>query len=117
MLNYVWLFLIVLGIGSALTVDLTDSYKGKYDKKIACEIIKDNNGYNIEITTKTYNKLFSGTVNNDIKFKVLTKLDTLKRAQKILIESNTELKDELNNLGYGYFNINDDFIYVFLNRI
>ena len=95
MLNYVWLFLIVLGIGSALTVDLTDSYKGKYDKKIACEIIKDNNGYNIEITTKTYNKLFSGTVNNDIKFKVLTKLDTLKRAQKILIESNTELKDEL----------------------
>ena len=29
----------------------------------------------------------------------------------------SELKDELNNLGYGYFNINDDSIYVFLNRI
>ncbi len=95
MLNYVWLFLIVMGIGAALFVDLNDNYTGKYNKNLRCEIIEHEGNYNILVNRKDYNQKYEDIIYNDIKLIIKTNLNKLKKKQALLVESNSELPKSL----------------------
>ncbi len=91
MLNYVWLFLILLGIGYALVIDIKDNYRGKYDKKLSCEIIESSGSYKIYISAKNYNKQFDDRTESELTFDVKTKIEKKFSKQNILVVSITEL--------------------------
>lgn len=107
MLNYVWLFLIVLGIGSALFVDVNDLYTNKYNKSIDCWVIRHTGSFEIIINKSEYNKKYNEATLEDIKLKVKSKISEVKANQNILAESNTELPKLLKTVAISSGEEND----------
>ena len=82
MLNYIWLSLIVLGIASALYIDLSDISSNKYHNDdpltLALEfpspVLRDTNavyeGVAI-VSAKDYNSLYADSLGRDFKIPVI----------------------------------------------
>ncbi len=94
MLNYVWLALIILGIGTAITTDIIDQADNKYRNgdSLPIEIIFENptsittdGAYNgkLKVSSKSFNDFYETTVNEDVF--VNAKLSVNKEDDKIRI--------------------------------
>ena len=101
MLNYVWLGLLMLGIGVALTTDIIDKGNNKYQngETLAVEIIFDdsisvfeNKSYSstLIIGKEIFNKFYDVSLENDISQSAQITFDNEKN-KKLL-----------------FFNVNDD---------
>ncbi|MCB9260427.1 MAG: spore maturation protein [Ignavibacteriales bacterium] len=99
MLNYVWLGLLILGIGVALTTDIVDKTNNKYQngERLGIEIVLDdsvdefeNKSYDASILVKqeTFNKFYSYNVDQDFTQKVKLTID--KKKNKNLIFFNVD---------------------------
>ncbi|MCB9218038.1 MAG: spore maturation protein [Ignavibacteriales bacterium] len=99
MLNYVWLGLLILGIGVALTTDIVDKTNNKYQngERLGIEIVLDdsvdefeNKSYDASILVKqeTFNKFYSSNVDQDFTQKVKLTID--KKKNKNLIFFNVD---------------------------
>lgn len=101
MLNYVWLALIVLGIGTAVVTDISDKANNKFRNNVPLHITiefdksfnaEKNNLYEgkIKIDSKEFNNHFSQNIPNDLEIK--SKLSYKKKENKfsayIKIEKN-----------------------------
>ncbi len=94
MLNYVWLTLIILGIGTAITTDIIEQADNKYRNgdSLPIEIIFENptsittdGAYNgkLKVSSKSFNDFYKTTVNKDVF--VNAKLSVNKKDDKIRI--------------------------------
>lgn len=92
MLNYVWLALLLLGIGTALYTDISDKAENKYRNDVPLSVTIDFGKPLIESIDKTYdgsikisalefNKHFSQNIQNDLSFK--SKLTFVKKDKKV----------------------------------
>ncbi|MCB9209040.1 MAG: spore maturation protein [Ignavibacteriales bacterium] len=99
MLNYVWLGLLILGIGVALTTDIVDKTNNKYQngERLGIEIVLndsidgfENKSYDASILVKqeTFNKFYSSNVDQDFTQKVKLTID--KKKNKNLIFFNVD---------------------------
>ncbi len=99
MLNYIWLSLIVLGIASALYIDLSDISTGKYHNNEPVTIIlefqspllKDTNavyeGIAI-ISAKDYNSLYSDSLERDFNLPVILTVNEKDKKSIITLKIN-----------------------------
>ncbi len=82
MLNYVWLTLLVLGIGVALTTDIIEKSENKYknNEKLAAEIILEDSSKSVydgkvsvllKIEKEKFNSFYSEKNQTDIEQKAL----------------------------------------------
>ena len=92
MLNYVWLALLLLGIGTALYTDISDKATNKYQNDVPLAVTIDfgkpldrsvDKTYegSIKIAAADFNKHFSQNIQNDLTFN--SKLTFVKKDQKI----------------------------------
>src|SRR3990172_8129439 len=92
MLNYVWLALLMLGIGTALYIDINDKTQNKYQNDhplpITIEFAEPFNNNadkiyerKIKISAKDFNKHYSQNISNDLTFN--SKLTYVKKNNKI----------------------------------
>jgi spore maturation protein SpmA len=92
MLNYVWLALLMLGIGTALYTDINDRAQNKYRNDLPLPItIEFTESFNrnadkiyegkIKISAKDFNEHFSQNISNDLTFN--SKLTYVKKNDKI----------------------------------
>ncbi|QQS34863.1 MAG: spore maturation protein [Ignavibacteriales bacterium] len=95
MLNYVWLALIVLGIGTALVTDLSDSNKNKFanDKSIEVSVRKIDSenpklNYEVILGSGAYKNSFNDESENDITFKSFIKTDSNKTTWAAILRVN-----------------------------
>ncbi len=87
MLNYIWLGMIVLGIGMALTTDISDEVSNKYNSgksiSVALQIEQDaqtqQNHFNanILIEKSKFNSFFKTDIKNDFNFSAVLTVDSL----------------------------------------
>ncbi len=99
MLNYIWLSLIVLGIASALYIDLSDISTGKYHNnepvtiilEIQSPLLKDTNavyeGIAI-ISAKDYNSLYSDSLERDFNLPVILTVNEKDKKSIITLKIN-----------------------------
>lgn len=101
MLNYVWLALIILGIGAAIVTDVVDQSKNKFanGKEIQTEIIFDQNyekgiskTYHVKlfITQENFNKVYSESISQTIEQNAKLTFDSKKNKYIIFFEVNNE---------------------------
>lgn len=92
MLNYVWLGLIILGIGSAVTIDIMNQSQNKFknDEPLPATIVfgqpfnrntEKSYDVNLEISSKDFNKLYGDSIKSDLLFPA--KISTSKKENKI----------------------------------
>ncbi len=92
MLNYVWLGLIVLGIGAAVTIDILNQSQNKFknDEPLPVTIlfnqpfnknIDKSYNANIKIDAKNFNKFYNDSIKTDLIFPA--KISTNKKENKI----------------------------------
>ncbi len=92
MLNYVWLGLIVLGIGSAITIDIMNQSENKFrnDEPLPVTItfnqpfqknIEKSYDVNLKVSSASFNKLYDDSIKNDLLFPA--KISTQKKENKI----------------------------------
>ena len=92
MLNYVWLGLIILGIGSAVTIDIMNQTQNKFknDEPLPATIvfnqpfnknIEKSYDVNLKISSKNFNTLYGDSIKNDLSFPA--KIATQKKANKL----------------------------------
>ncbi len=79
MLNYVWLGLIILGIGSAVTIDIMNQSQNKFknDEPLPATIVfnqpfnknaEKSYDVNLKISSKNFNALYGDSIKNDFSF-------------------------------------------------
>ena len=79
MLNYIWVALIVLGIGAALTTDIinnsTDRYKNKTPIKVIISfnenvdaIIESKQSAKVRITSSSFNSFYDEKIKSDLDY-------------------------------------------------
>lgn len=107
MLNYVWLFLIVLGIGSAVYLDVNDMNNNQYDKQVKCSIVYNKKDNNLIINSHDYNKTFNDKIDYDLIFTIKNKVDFNKSKQTLILEKSGELPKKLNAIAKNSGNEND----------
>ncbi len=101
MLNYVWLALIILGIGAAIVTDVVDQSKNKFanGKEIQTEIIFDQNyekgiskTYHVKlfITQENFSKVYSESISQTIEQNAKLTFDSKKNKYIIFFEVNNE---------------------------
>ncbi|PJA98532.1 MAG: nucleoside recognition protein [Ignavibacteriales bacterium CG_4_9_14_3_um_filter_30_11] len=86
MLNYVWIALLFLGIGAALTTDIIDNNQNKFhnNKRITVKVyfkdgiekdlyIKINS--DVTVSKNEFNKIFSKNINSDLTFNSVVTFD------------------------------------------
>ncbi len=117
MLNYVWLFLIVLGVGSAIFLDVRDIYTNEYDKNVKCLISVDNDKTFLLIKSKDYNKSFNDNIKHDLIFTIKNKVNFNKNQQTLILERSGELPKKLNVIAKNSGNENDiTVVFYFSNK-
>ncbi len=99
MLNYVWLALLLLGIGVALTTDIIDKSENKYRNgdQLAVEIVFQdsvntltNKKYeaNIHINKKAFNNFYKVNIKQDVNQKTSITIDTKKNKTLLYFKVN-----------------------------
>jgi spore maturation protein SpmA len=99
MLNYVWLALLILGIGVALSTDIIDQFNNKYQNgnELAVNIIfedsvdiKTSGSYQatLEISSSAFSKFYNVVESDDITQKVNITFDSNKKDQSLFIKVN-----------------------------
>ena len=99
MLNYVWLALLLLGIGVALTTDIIDKSENKYRNgdQLAVEIVFQdsvntltNKKYeaNIHINKKAFNNFYKVNIKQDVNQKASITIDTKKNKTLLYFKVN-----------------------------
>lgn len=79
MLNYIWVALILLGVGAALTTDVINSSANKYRNNVPFETViylnenvdqltERNRPAKIQVNAHTYNKVYGDTISSDLIF-------------------------------------------------
>lgn len=105
MLNYVWIALLFLGIGAALTTDIIDSNQNKFHNNERIEVTvnfkdkikKDSNikiNSDVTISKNEFNKIFSAKTNSDISFNSVITFDkdtTSAKANLIVANDSPEI--------------------------
>ncbi len=97
MLNYIWLALLFLGIGAAITTDLIDQNQNKFrnDNAIPVSIILKSNisikqgkkiDCNLTISKANYNSFYNDSVTNDLSFPVILTFANDKNSANILFK-------------------------------
>jgi len=110
MLNYVWLAILFLGIGAAVTTDVIDQSRNTQKNNVPVPVIIKyhtpfNNSHNItydadiSIKYQDYNKIFNDTLKNDLVFlskvtiseqgKVVSNMSVQKDYPKVLLQKAT----------------------------
>ena len=101
MLNYIWLSLIVLGIGSALVIDLTDISSNKYHNNEPIEITLELSSpfkpdkivvydCTVQIKAGNYNALYGDSLNVDFYLPAQLSINKKENKYGILIKTNDE---------------------------
>ncbi|HVO73098.1 MAG TPA: nucleoside recognition domain-containing protein [Ignavibacteriaceae bacterium] len=88
MLNYVWLSLLILGIGAGVYTDLHNQNTNKYRNGnplpilINYQVAEDRKGSNAEINIKkeTFNSFYNENIKEDLKFPAKVSIDKNKRS-------------------------------------
>ncbi|MCW8804555.1 MAG: hypothetical protein OQK57_09165, partial [Ignavibacteriaceae bacterium] len=79
MLNYIWVALILLGVGAALTTDIINGSTNKYRNNVPFETViifkenadqlkEGNQQAKIQVNARTYNKVYHDTISSDLFF-------------------------------------------------
>lgn len=102
MLNYVWLGLIILGLGTALSYDLYDSFSDKYKngKELSCIIKLNNSNLNsqqtdakIIVQQKSFKKLYNLRLKNDLILNGNISYSPKSKTQSFLLFTNDSTPD------------------------
>ncbi|MCX6149572.1 MAG: nucleoside recognition protein [Ignavibacteriales bacterium] len=99
MLNYVWLGLIVLGIGVALSVDVIDKSENKYQNKTPIPVmVQFNQPFNqdssktfdvkIKVGAKTFNSYYQANLKNDFEQPARLTFDKIKKSITLFLKVN-----------------------------
>lgn len=110
MLNYIWLTLVILGVASALFIDIADLSSNKYRNGEKVEVLLEfpssfNTGSsafyknaNVKISADVYNKIYKTELKNDITLKASVSFDAVDKAATVILnvtESSPALYKEL----------------------
>ena len=99
MLNYIWLSLIVLGIASALYIDLSDISSNKYHNnepvtlilEFPSPVLKDTNAVHegvARIGAKDYNSVYGDSLKKDFSVPVILTANEKDKKSSIILKIN-----------------------------
>ncbi len=116
MLNYVWFALILLGIGTALVIDINDKNVNKYgnEKAIAVTVRKTSESvsikkqeYEITIPSSVYNETFQDKLKGKVTLTAIVTVDSEKENWAILLKTSDSTPSLLKEIAKSSGDEND----------